>query len=100
MSREKLLKVLLAPHVSEKTTVLADGANQFVFKVTKDATKQDVKEAVEMLFEVKVDKVRVLNAKAKAKRRLASGKTGRRPGWKKAYVSLQAGQEIDFMSAE
>lgn len=100
MSREKLLKVLLAPHVSEKTTGLADSANQFVFKVTKDATKQDVKEAVELLFEVKVDKVRVLNAKSKSKRRLASGKTGRRPGWKKAYVSLQAGQEIDFMSAE
>lgn len=100
MSREKLLKVLLAPHVSEKTTALAENANQFVFKVTNDATKKDVKEAVELLFEVKVDNVRVSNTKGKNKRRLASGKTGRRPGWKKAYVSLAAGQEIDFMGAE
>ena len=100
MSRERLIKVILAPHVSEKSTVLAEGENQVIFKVTKDATKQEIKNAVEMMFDVKVDKVRVTNMKGKVKRRFGSGTAGRRPGWKKAYVSLQEGQEIDFMGAE
>ncbi len=99
MNQERLMKVLLAPHVSEKTTGLADGQNQFVFKVVTDATKAEIKKAVELMFEVKVDKVRVVNMKGKTKGRLQA-RGGRRPDWKKAYVSLAEGQEIDFLGAE
>lgn len=99
MNQERLMKVLLAPHVSEKTTGLADGANQFVFKVVPGATKDEVKGAVELMFDVKVDKVRVVNVKGKTKGRLQA-RGGRRSDWKKAYVSLAEGQEIDFLGAE
>jgi large subunit ribosomal protein L23 len=93
------MKVLLAPHVSEKSTVLAEADNQFVFKVVKDATKQEVKDAVELMFEVKVESVRVVNMKGKTKGRF-QGRGGRRPDWKKAYVALAEGQDIDFLGAE
>ena len=99
MSQERLMKVLMAPHVSEKSTVAADSSNQFVFKVAKDATKAEVKNAVELLFEVKVDSVNVMNVKGKTKGRF-SGNKGRRAHWKKAYVRLAEGFDIDHLGAE
>jgi len=98
MNQERLMKVLLAPHVSEKSTMAAELSNQVVFKVVPDATKSEIKKAVELLFDVKVDAVRVLNVKGKTKR---TGRVeGRRKNWRKAYVSLAAGNEIDFLGAE
>ena len=99
MSQERLMKIILAPHVSEKTTESADSANQFVFKVVTSATKKEIKSAVELLFEVKVDAVNVMNMKGKSKGRSGAGK-GRRPDWKKAYVRLAEGFDIDHMGAE
>ncbi len=98
MNQERLMKVLLAPHVSEKSTMAAEMSNQVVFKVVPDATKAEVKKAVELLFDVKVDAVQVLNVKGKTKR---TGKVeGRRKNWRKAYVCLAEGSEIDFLGAE
>jgi large subunit ribosomal protein L23 len=97
MNPERVFKVLLGPHVSEKSTVLGDSANQVVFKVTRDATKQEIKQAVEQLFEVKVEDVRVTTVSGKRK---GVGRIrGRRSDWKKAYVSLAEGQEIDLLGA-
>lgn len=94
MNQERLTQVILAPVVSEKSTLVADKYEQVVFKVATDATKPEVKAAVELLFNVKVDSVQILNVKGKVKR---FGRfTGRRSDWKKAYVSLTPGQEIDF----
>ncbi|MCC7220933.1 MAG: 50S ribosomal protein L23 [Candidatus Contendobacter sp.] len=98
MNEERLLKILLAPHVSEKATRMAERHNQVVFKVARDAAKPEIKGAVEMLFKVKVKGVTVVNVKGKRKRFGAI--QGRRSDWKKAYVSLEAGHEIDFMVAE
>lgn len=95
MNQERLLKVLLAPHVSEKGARAAEAGNQVVFKVATDATKPEIKGAVEMLFNVKVRSVSVANVKGKRKR--FSAMQGRRSDWKKAYVSLAEGQEIDFL---
>ena len=98
MNQERLMQVILAPVVSEKSTRVADKYQQVVFKVAGDATKPEVKAAVELLFNVKVDGVQMLNVKGKAKR---FGRfTGRRSDWKKAYVSLVEGQEIDLTDAE
>lgn len=98
MSQERLMKVLLAPHVSEKTTRVADQANQVVFRVLPDATKAEIKKAVEMLFEVQVSSVQVTNMKGKLKRFGQS--IGRRKNWKKAYVTLAEGQDIDFIGGD
>ena len=98
MNQERIFKVLLGPHVSEKATVLADSRNQFVFKVDTTATKLEIKKAVEQLFNVKVKAVSTLNVKGKTKRTVRG--LGKRSDWKKAYVSLQPGQDIDFASAE
>ncbi|AOE50692.1 MULTISPECIES: 50S ribosomal protein L23 [Kangiella] len=98
MNQERILKVLLAPHVSEKATILAENDNQFVFKVAKDANKREIKKAVETLFEVEVESVRTLNMKGKRKR--FGLQEGRRPNWKKAYVSLKPGQDLDFVGGE
>ena len=98
MNEERLLKVLLAPHVSEKSNRLTDRYNQVAFKVARDATKPEIKDAVELLFKVKVTGVTVLNVKGKRKR--FGALTGRRSDWKKAYVSLEAGHEIDFLGAK
>ncbi len=98
MNQERVYKVLLGPHVSEKSTIISDGAGQVVFKVATDANKREIKVAVETLFKVKVDDVRTVNVKGKT-RRTRFGE-GRRSDWKKAYVSLAAGQEIDFAVAE
>lgn len=94
MNRERLLKVLEGPHISEKAALL-NQQNQYVFRVSRDATKLEVRKAVEKLFEVEVEKVQLLNTPGKSKgfRMIA----GRRPGWKKAYVRLAEGQSIDLM---
>lgn len=98
MNQERLMQVILAPVVSEKSTLVADKNEQVVFKVVTDATKPEVKAAVELLFNVKVESVNILNVKGKVKR---FGRfTGRRKDWKKAYVCLVPGQEIDFSAAQ
>jgi large subunit ribosomal protein L23 len=98
MNQERLTQVILAPVVSEKSTLVADKYEQVVFKVATDATKPEVKAAVELLFNVKVDSVQILNVKGKVKR---FGRfTGRRSDWKKVYVSLTPGQEIDFSAVQ
>ena len=102
-SQERLMQVLLAPVVSEKSTFVGEKNNQFVFRVTPDATKPEIKAAVELLFSPKdkkleVEGVRIVNVKGKEKR---MGKfSGRRASWKKAYVCLAAGQEINFAASE
>lgn len=94
MSRELLLDVIREPHVSEKSTRLADKFRQIAFKVGLNATKPQIKRAVESIFDVKVDNVSVINVKGKVKR---FGQTkGRRKDWKKAYVTLADGHDIDF----
>lgn len=98
MNQERLLKILLAPHVSEKSAKVADTNNQVTFKVVTDATKPEIKQAVELLFNVKVKGVTVANVKGKRKRFGAIH--GRRSDWKKAYVALEAGQEIEFLGSE
>lgn len=97
-SEGRLLQVLLAPQISEKATFLAEKNEQIVFKVSSDATKPEVKAAVEMLFKVQVSDVRIANVKGKVKR--FRGQMGQRKGWKKAYVSLVPGQEINFVAGE
>lgn len=98
MNQERIFNILKAPHISEKATLLADSSNQFVFKVAKDVTKAEIKAAVEQLWEVKVKSVSTLVVKGKSKRFGRS--MGRRSDWKKAYVSLQEGFDIDFLGAE
>jgi len=94
MNQERLLQVILAPVVSEKSTMVAEKNQQVVFRVATDATKPEIKAAVELLFNVKVEGVSTVNVKGKVKR---FGRTfGRRKDWKKAYVSLVQGQEIDL----
>ncbi len=96
--RERLMQVLLGPHVSEKATALAEGGNQVVFKVRGDASKTDVRRAVELLFEVKVQRVTVARMPAKTKR--FGQRAGTRSSWKKAYVRLAPGQDLNFMGTE
>jgi len=98
MNQERLYKVLLGPVISEKAAVAADVANQVAFKVMVDANKAEIKAAVEKLFNVSVEGVRVLNVKGKTKRTRYG--MGRRNDWKKAYVSLAEGSEINFESVE
>ncbi|MFQ6372878.1 50S ribosomal protein L23 [Shewanella sp. YIC-542] len=92
---ERILKVILAPHVSEKSTVVAEKNNTVVFRVALSATKAEIKAAIEKLFEVKVEGVRTLVNKGKTKRHGA--RMGRRSDWKKAYVTLAEGADIDFL---
>jgi len=98
MNQERIMKVLLGPHVTEKTTNIGESSNQYVFQVTTDATKPEIKQAVETLFQVNVDAVRVTNVKGKEKR--FGQRMGRRKDWKKAYVRVKDGQTIDFMGGE
>jgi len=94
MNNERLLQVLLAPIVTEKATVVAEKNNHVAFRVAPDATKPEIKAAVEMLFKVEVDSVQVLNRKGKEKR---FGRfVGRRRNERKAYVVLKPGQELNF----
>jgi large subunit ribosomal protein L23 len=92
--KERLYTVLLAPVVSEKSTMIADKHNQVAFKVLQDATKQEVRAAVELLFKVQVESVQILNRRGKEKR--FGRMQGRRGNLRKAYVSLKPGQEINF----
>jgi large subunit ribosomal protein L23 len=95
ITEERILKVLVGPHISEKSTLTAETNNTIVFKVVNTATKAEVKAAVEKLFEVEVDVVRTLNVKGKTKR--TGARMGRRNDWKKAYVTLKDGSDIDFV---
>ena len=91
---ERLMTVLLAPVISEKGTYIADKHEQVIFRVMQDATKPEVKAAVELMFKVGVESVQIANVKGKEKR--FGAHRGRRRNWKKAYVSLKPGQEINF----
>ncbi|MDP4530460.1 50S ribosomal protein L23 [Alkalimonas delamerensis] len=95
MREERLLKVILAPHVSEKSTIAAENFNTVVFKVATTATKADIKAAVQKLFDVEVTAVNTVNVKGKTKR--TGLRMGKRSDWKKAYVTLKEGSEIDFV---
>jgi large subunit ribosomal protein L23 len=94
MNREQLMGVLLAPHVTEKTSLAMQNHNQYTFRVRRDATKTDIKKAVELMFDVKVAGVQVVNEPGKSRR--FGRHAGRTQDWKKAYVSLAAGQSIDY----
>ena len=96
MNQERMYQILEMPHISEKSALLGDTANQAVFKVSTDASKAEIKEAIEQLFNVKVADVRTANMKGKSKR--MGIRQGKRSDWKKAYVSLEQGHEIDLAS--
>ncbi len=98
MSKNRLYKVLLAPRVTEKTARLSANSNQYVFEVSSDANKADVRDAVEHLFEVNVKSVQIVNMKGKTK--AFRMRPGKRSDWKKAYVRLQEGQVIDVLGGE
>jgi large subunit ribosomal protein L23 len=95
MNQERLYTVLVEPHFTEKVSGLGDQTNQYAFKVANDATKAEIKEAVEKLFSVSVETVSTLNVKGKRKRTMRG--MSRKKDWKKAYVRVAAGQDIDFM---
>lgn len=97
MRQERLMNVLVGPHISEKSARIAESANQFVFRVRRDATKPDIRAAVELMFEVKVADVNVVNMGGKRKR--FGQRLGRRQDFKKAYVRLAPGQSIDLTGA-
>ena len=94
MSQEKLLTLIQRPVITEKAAIATETANQYVFRVAGDATKPEIKAAVEAFFPVQVESVRVLNVKGKTKRTRTG--MGRRSDWKKAYVQLVSGQQIDY----
>jgi large subunit ribosomal protein L23 len=98
MSKNRLFQVILSPRVTEKSTHVGEDSNQYVFHVVNDASKSEVKGAIEMLFDVNVEAVRIVNVKGKNKSfRMRPGK---RSDWKKAYVRVQEGQVIDFLGGE
>jgi len=94
MNRERLMQVLLSPIISEKANIAAEASAQYAFRVAPDADKREIGRAVELMFDVKVDRVQVINVKGKRKR--FRQRMGKRPGWRKAYVRLQPGHGIDF----
>jgi large subunit ribosomal protein L23 len=94
MNKERLMQVLVGPVISEKSTIAADASRQYVFKVIPDATKPEIKKAVEMMFDVSVEGVRVLNIKGNSKR--FGQIKGRRNSVRKAYIRLAEGSDIDF----
>jgi large subunit ribosomal protein L23 len=98
MNNDRLCQILLSPRVTEKTTRVGESSNQYVFHVINDASKQEVKGAVEMLFDVNVEAVRIVNVKGKTKS--FKMRPGKRSDWKKAYVRVQEGQVIDFLGGE
>ena len=98
MNQERLLKVLLSPHVTNKAYEVAERSSYVVFKVATNATKKEIQKAVEMLFEVKVEGVKTVNVKGKTRR---FGRVeGRTKDWKKAYIRLADGHNINFVGAE
>lgn len=98
MKQDRLYKVVLAPHISEKATSLGEKTNVFVFEVLRDASKLEVKNAIEFAFNVKVKEVRVVNVRPK--RKSFKGQEGVRKAWKKAYVTLQEGQMMNAIGAQ
>ena len=96
MNDEQIMSILIAPHVSEKSTRVADGSNQVTFRVRKDARKPEIQRAVEKMFNVEVESVSVLNVKGK-KKGFRGRNQGRRSDWRKAYVRLKRGHDIDFI---
>jgi len=94
MNEERLLRIILAPHMSEKAAIGTEKRGEYVFQVSQDANKIEVKQAIEYLFNTKVDKVRVVNVKSKPRR--FGSIIGKKKGWKKAYVTLLEGQHIDM----
>jgi large subunit ribosomal protein L23 len=98
MKQERLLKVIVAPHMSEKAAIATEKRGEYVFEVASTATKPEVKEAIEQLFKTKVKAVRIVNVKTKPKR--FGSIQGYSKAWKKAYVTLEAGQQIDFVGGQ
>ncbi len=98
MNQERVFQVLVGPHASEKAAIVADESNQYVFRVAANATKAEIKKSVEQLFKVKVSDVNTLRVKGKVKRNRFGFNT--KPTWKKAYVRLEQGQDIDFAVAD
>ncbi len=98
MNQERLLKVILSPHISEKATIGLEKNNEYAFQVCSDATKPEVKDAIEFIFNTKVKCVRMMNVKTKPK--TFRGVAGTRKGWKKAYVTLQADQKLEIAGAQ
>lgn len=98
VSEEKLFQVIISPHVSEKSTRLADKDRQMVFEVRRDASKPVIKQAVEKMFNVQVESVTLTNVKGKRKQ--TGRMSGRRQDWKKAYVRLKPGQDINFVGQQ
>jgi len=98
MNEERIFEVLVGPHASEKAAIVADASNQYVFRVAANASKLEIKRSVEKLFKVKVSSVNTLKVKGKVKRNRFGPTT--RTTWKKAYVRLEQGQDIDFAVAD
>jgi large subunit ribosomal protein L23 len=98
MNDERLMRILVAPHISEKSARVADASNQVVFRVLPDACKPEIKRAVEKLFNVEVESVRTASVRGKQKRFQRT--PGKRSNWKKAYVRLKPGHDIDFLGGE
>lgn len=98
MKHERLLKVILSPHISEKAHIGAEKRNEYTFYVIQDATKPEILDAVEYVFSVKVKSVRIVNVKEK--KRMFRGFEGTKKAWKKAYVTLQSGQKIEPLTAQ
>jgi len=98
MNDERLMKILIAPHISEKSARVADSSNQVVFRVLPDACKPEIKRAVEKMFNVEVEHVRT--ASVRGKRKSFQRTPGKRSDWKKAYVRLKPGHDIDFLGGE
>jgi large subunit ribosomal protein L23 len=98
MNRERMYQIVRLPHVSEKTARLQADSNQYAFEVARDADKQEIRQAIEGLFDVNVDDVRVVNVKGKAKS--FRMRPGRQKNWKKAYVRVRAGQSIEQLNAD
>lgn len=98
MNRERIFTVLREPHITEKVSVQGEAANQYAFKVAPGATKLEIRAAVENIFNVSVTKVTTANVKGKLRRTIRG--MSRKKNWKKAYVTVAAGQELDYMVAE
>ena len=98
MNRERIFTVLREPHITEKVSVQGEVANQYAFKVAPDATKLEIRAAVEDIFNVSVTKVTTVNVKGKLRRTMRG--ISRKKSWKKAYVTVAAGQELDYMVSE
>ena len=98
MKQERLMNVLLEPRITEKSTLVGEKFRQFVFKVARSASKPDIKQAVELMFEVEVESVQVSNVNGK--RKTFGRRPGKRSGWKKAYEKLKSGFDIDYLGPQ